>query len=483
MAPQLCDCCVYQNTPAGVIPVDKILPAPPPPLLPKPSHSPPPLDVSATSDAKPYPPPPPPVPPKPSPPPIASGPVGSGGVGGVNPSYPAPPPPIVEKEFGAIDVKGGTDSDRGMVFEIWSPPQWQGTEEASNVIMFESWHPPPPGLPPPPPPFNFELRAKGGVDLQPPDYPPPPPSPPTPASPTLPVSAPPALSLISDNIPLIPRIEGVQFDLHEPLWSTCSASCGSGIQTHPLVCVSTAMHTSAPLDVCMKHLGAPDDRASTCNAEACDDQSSYWKLGRWSHSSACCGGGRQVRSASCIVNGTVAEESLCSPMPHQLQLISSTTPCINFGWYTSMWSECSSQCGWGFAARQAQCVNLKNETAPDSFCPELKPQLHKDCYLMPCMQPVSQVAVADSMSGEGVVQGVQRRLQAVLSGQLTASISSSLPAPMIDRHSSDHRPQVTLRKLLSESDLTSEQESIQYGSLLLHMNLRFTSELRCTFLR
>ena len=131
----------------------------------------------------------------------------------------------------------------------------------------------------------------------------------------------------------------------------------------------------------MEHLEVPDTRSRSCNTESCEDQASYWELGRWSHSSACCGGGRQVRSASCMVNGTPADEALCSPVPHQLQLISSTSPCINYGWYTSMWSQCSSQCGWGFATRGAQCVDLKNQTAPDSFCPEMKPQLKKDCYL------------------------------------------------------------------------------------------------------
>ena len=220
---------------------------------------------------------------------------------------------------------------------------------------------------------------------------------------------------------------------------------------------------SAPLEVCMDYLEVPDTRSRTCNTESCEEQSSYWQLGRWSHSSACCGGGRQVRSASCIVSGTLADEELCSPVPHQLQLISSTSPCVNFGWYTSVWSQCSSQCGWGVATRRAQCVTLKNETAPDSFCPELQPQLKKDCYLGPCRQPSSLASGLDT-SAVGVAQGVQRRLHAVLSGQDTAAFSSNLPAPIMDRHSSDHRPQVTLRKLLSESSISPEQEPIQCAS-------------------
>jgi hypothetical protein len=258
----------------------------------------------------------------------------------------------------------------------------------------------------------------------------------------MPPGTPAAIALMTNQVPEIPRIEGTHFVLEEPQWTPCTQACGGGVRTQAPVCISTAMHTSAPLDVCMRHLGAPDERSELCNTQLCSNITPQWRLSSWSRASARCGGGHRVRSADCVANGTTLPDSAaCGVLPHQLVLSSNTIPCHNFGWRTSSWSECSARCGWGQTTRSAACVDLHGSSVAVSFCPDSQPPLIMDCYLGPCHAPAAQ-AIAST--------GGQRRLH-----------SAALPAPTPEPQPFDLRPQASLRLLLSNHDESPGQDPVQ----------------------
>jgi Thrombospondin type 1 domain len=205
-------------------------------------------------------------------------------------------------------------------------------------------------------------------------------------------------------------VEGSQFVAAYSAPTPCTRSCGSGWRLRPSVCVSVAMHTTAPLDVCMQDLQVHDTRITRCATEPCSATLAHWEVGDWGFSSALCDGGVQARSVSCVRNGLTAEEASCGELTDPRQVPAFTSPCTGFAWYTGVWGACSKRCGCGYQRRAAVCVDQSNATVADSFCPHLKPPLEQRCCNAACH--VDSVAIDDSAYDASITTAAsQRRLQ------------------------------------------------------------------------
>jgi Thrombospondin type 1 domain len=260
----------------------------------------------------------------------------------------------------------------------WAPPGWHPPGSDNASVIFEAWAPPSRSAPPPmrTPPYlgdgQFDTKSADGGNAPPAQTPPPP------------RGFEVATKLITDNIPAIPVVEGTDFFPHVAPAAPCTRTCGSGWQLTPSVCVSKAMHTTAPLDVCMKSLQLHDARIAACAMEACSATEPHWEVGDWSAASATCDGGFQSREVWCKRNGLAFEAAACGELTQPALVPASPTPCINFGWFVGPWGPCSAACGDGRARRAAVCVDLHNATVADKFCPTLQPALERDCFQQPC---------------------------------------------------------------------------------------------------
>lgn len=190
----------------------------------------------------------------------------------------------------------------------------------------------------------------------------------------------------------ISRPDSEGFAIRASPFGPCSSTCGGGFVERQLTCVSTAMGTSAPLDLCEKSATSnpdgmdADSRWQVCAAEACAQTA--WRLGTFGRSSAQCGCGMRERSASCTTQaGAIAPNSECGALSTALMLQSNTLGCWNAGWVTSAWSECSAQCAGGTMTRTAACVDTTGSTVAARFCPSPRPAMLQECNTQACYNP------------------------------------------------------------------------------------------------
>jgi hypothetical protein len=252
--------------------------------------------------------------------------------------------------------------------QAWTPPEYATSHPPSDdSLLFENWRPPPGfglGLPAV---LDFGSDIKGDFYS----------GRPPPAG--IEVS-----DLVYDMIREFPKVQGDEFFIHRPPVQPCTRACGGGWALQLSVCVSIAMHTTAPLEVCMADLGEADTRLLNCSSAPCDMLEAHWELGDWTRSALHCDGGLQDRSMRCIRNGQDAETSLCGDLTHPQARPVFSTPCMSFGWYLSPWTPCSSQCGWGLRVRRQACVDQHNATVPWIFCPQIRMPLLSKCYSSAC---------------------------------------------------------------------------------------------------
>ncbi|CAG5120145.1 unnamed protein product, partial [Candidula unifasciata] len=168
-------------------------------------------------------------------------------------------------------------------------------------------------------------------------------------------------------------------------WSECSATCGSGTQTRTVECrqrFSSTLTLKVSADQCRQ--AEKPAIAQQCEKGLC----TQWKVGSWSECSADCGEGMRSRPVVCLRRsvGSVSlvrdEECDASAKPETEESCVNTA--CNAVWYTSPWSECSVTCGEGHRTREVRCI--EDNRRPSHRCPSTsKPDAREVCTLAQCL--------------------------------------------------------------------------------------------------
>ncbi|XP_047679144.1 A disintegrin and metalloproteinase with thrombospondin motifs 13 isoform X3 [Tachysurus fulvidraco] len=177
----------------------------------------------------------------------------------------------------------------------------------------------------------------------------------------------------------------------EARWSTvissCSVTCGSGIQRVSRECVD--MNTQERLEdqICGSVTPKPTT-LQTCHQPDCPPS---WVLGEVSPCSAPCGIGERLRSVTCMQKQgmeTVAlPDSACSQMTKPAATETCNTQMCSARWQISEPGECSAVCGPGEARRSVTCIRSHRGSdleVDESLCLHPKPNEHVSCVVDVC---------------------------------------------------------------------------------------------------
>ncbi|KAE8612598.1 hypothetical protein XENTR_v10012910 [Xenopus tropicalis] len=163
-------------------------------------------------------------------------------------------------------------------------------------------------------------------------------------------------------------------------WNVCSVSCGRGVKTRPVYCVTKEGVTVEPENC--KHLAKPNIQKK-CRGGKCPK----WKAGEWEKCSVTCGRGIQQRAVHCQVGAQkMSRESECPqrarpPSEQYCQV----AECPLYTWKAEEWQECSKTCDEGLRYRKAICLDEDKKEVPQSHCEENKkpPEVEK-CNVQSC---------------------------------------------------------------------------------------------------
>ncbi|KAG5270363.1 hypothetical protein AALO_G00191800 [Alosa alosa] len=180
-------------------------------------------------------------------------------------------------------------------------------------------------------------------------------------------------------------------------WSTCSTSCGPGLQKRWVKCRVLLSFTRAEVDLPDEECdGEKPPLQRQCELESCtgspappqgrdQQQGPQWGYRKFSPCSKSCGGGTQIFVARCLSGGKVVSAGLCdsASRPRVMMRVCNPEPC-GARWEMSQWSRCSATCGVGLQIRQVLCVLNGDTKMPDKDCKESKPSEVQACNQVDC---------------------------------------------------------------------------------------------------
>ncbi|XP_025832890.1 protein madd-4 isoform X3 [Agrilus planipennis] len=190
----------------------------------------------------------------------------------------------------------------------------------------------------------------------------------------------------SENMP-----PGATYSWKTEGFTQCTASCLGGVQELIVKCVRDDTQKEIAFYMCPKET-KPQVVVQACNDFACPPR---WNFSDFSSCSQSCGIGIQTREVHCIhevsqVGGSiinVPSDRCPQPAPPDRQFCNVLDCPIR--WKTSEWSKCSKSCGGGEKTRSVECkqVMAQNHTVerPLSACPGQKPPDKKPCNTKSCV--------------------------------------------------------------------------------------------------
>uniref|UniRef100_A0A8C8R543 ADAM metallopeptidase with thrombospondin type 1 motif 7 n=1 Tax=Pelusios castaneus TaxID=367368 RepID=A0A8C8R543_9SAUR len=193
------------------------------------------------------------------------------------------------------------------------------------------------------------------------------------------------------------EIQPAEFFWRYGSWTTCTATCGTGVQRQIVQCVEkmAGIVEERYCDV----LTRPDDKQKTCSEEPCPAR---WWVGEWQPCSATCGEfGLTKRTVLCIQSVWLDEQRALPPTECQhLSKPDATAPCNKdilcpAQWTMGNWSECSVTCGNGTQRRLVSCHNSTRTTCD----PTERPHSETPCSLQQCQKKIENANTDWSGSG------------------------------------------------------------------------------------
>ncbi|XP_061302481.1 A disintegrin and metalloproteinase with thrombospondin motifs 7 [Pezoporus flaviventris] len=180
-------------------------------------------------------------------------------------------------------------------------------------------------------------------------------------------------------------------------WTTCTATCGTGVQRQVVHCVEKLSGI-----VEERHCDAltrPDDQQRPCSEEPCPAR---WWVGEWQKCSVSCGpAGLMKRTVLCIQSvGLDEQRALRHADCQHLAKPDATAPCPRHvpcpsQWAVGNWSECSATCGNGTQRRPVYCSNSTGAACD----PAERPSSETICSLPQCQKKSDSASTDWSGSG------------------------------------------------------------------------------------
>ncbi|KAK3108606.1 hypothetical protein FSP39_011779 [Pinctada imbricata] len=187
--------------------------------------------------------------------------------------------------------------------------------------------------------------------------------------------------LSAQNIP-----DGVNFIWKLSGFTKCSRTCGGGIQQAKAVCMSRDSYIVVTDDNCVPS-DKPKLQTVRCNTRICPPG---WTTGEWSSCSVSCGRGVQSRDVLCKQTVSSRQEislpsSRCGRRDRPVSVQTCTgKPCAS--WEVGDWKKCSTVCGKGTKSRDVVCKSIDGVTVPDSQCLLSKPINEELCDMGTCAE-------------------------------------------------------------------------------------------------
>ncbi|XP_007891433.1 papilin isoform X1 [Callorhinchus milii] len=178
-------------------------------------------------------------------------------------------------------------------------------------------------------------------------------------------------------------------------WSECSVTCGEGIQTRSVSCMSQS-GSQLPAFACSSQLRPSASQA--CVLSSCTEAAS-WYIEAWGPCSVSCGEGIQTRSVSCMSqSGSQRSAFACSshPKPSMTQSCVFSACSESFSWYIGTWGLCSKSCASGRRKRQVLCYDQDLKYQLPELCNlRARPHEIEECNTQPCFLPQDVPSMQD----------------------------------------------------------------------------------------
>ncbi|KAL6254391.1 hypothetical protein P5V15_014439 [Pogonomyrmex californicus] len=168
-------------------------------------------------------------------------------------------------------------------------------------------------------------------------------------------------------------------------WSSkCSAECGNGVRIRRVACADGSELFCNPKE--------RPETEMRCFGQEMNCEQAKWFASPWTSCSVSCGIGVQHRDIACIAKTNtkfvVLPAKNCNdpkPTTEQVCRMSACSP----EWFTSDWSTCSATCGDGVQTRLVRCTV---DGISSTSCTEIsKPSVQQRCNVEPCKKEVSVV--------------------------------------------------------------------------------------------